>query len=346
MNIKDIRFDYETAYLEYDDGTVHTQHLPMSLQQCEANIAKIRYYARQDALDEKGVESTEWPPVVYPFYQILLSEHRIPFVSVLLDAYYKTYADQITISGEQVCFQSKMFLKKDVDGRLMRTYPSLIRDFHFYLMLLDDGCFEELHYSCRADIDGKDIIVKNNDFEYQVSLYVNTRRSRDYKEKKNKYRHEYGKEIQLPLDLHTARKCGDVFLYDRKDVERIKIAIRTFEAEAMKVNCPGKPIGAMEVDDHIQGYYFLKSPMLSITRDNKPYLRGELKDKTGVMDFRAWDYCGEIGAGESPSVVYVVGRVKEYFGKLQMQLDTIVYAGDNPGPHIEKLKELGTDIKP
>lgn len=340
MNIKDIRFDYDTACLEYDDGTVHTQHLPISLQQCEANIANIQYYAKQNALDENGVESTQWPPVVYPFYQMLLAEHRIPFARVLLDAYYKAYSDQITISGEIVCFQGKMFLKKDVDGRILRTYPSLIRDFHFYLMLLEDGCFEELHYSCRADIDGKDIIVKNNDFEYQVSLYVNTKRSRDYKKKKNEYRHEYGKEIQLPLNMRTARKCGDIYLYGSNDVELVKVAIRVFEAEAMKVNCPGKPIGAMEADDHIQGYYFLKSPVLSMTRDNKPYLRGELKDKTGTMDFRAWDYHGDIGTADPPDVVYIDGVVKEYQGNLQTQVQTILRSTEYSKPHWKKFKDL------
>lgn len=341
MNVKDIRFTHDTAYLEYDDGTVLTQPLPMSLTQCEANISKIRYYAKQNALDEKGVESTEWPPIVYPFYQILLSEHRIPFVHVLLDAYYKTYADQITISEEQVYFQGKLFLKKDVDGRILRTYPSLIRDFHFYLMLLEDGCFEELIYSCRADIDGKDVIVRNNDFEYQISLYVNTKRSREYKKKKNEYRHKYGVEIQLPLNMRTARKCGDIYLYRPTDVELVKVAIRTFEAEAMKVNCPGKPIGAMEVDDHIQGYYFLRSPILSTTRDNKPYLRGKLKDKTGTMDFRVWDYYGDIGTSDQPDVVYIDGMVKEYQGDLQAQVHTILRSSENETKYIEMIKKYG-----
>lgn len=195
-------------------------------------------------------------------------------------------------------------------------------------------------YSCRTDIDGKDIIVKNNDFEYQVSLYVNTKRSRDYKEKKNEYRHEYGKEIQLPLNMRTARKCGDIYLYGPNDVELVKVAIRAFEAEAMKVNCPGKPIGAMEVDDRIQGYYFLKSPMLSRTRDDKPYLRGELKDKTGTMDFRVWDYHGDIGTVDQPDVVYIDGMVKEYQGELQTQVYTILRSTEHNAPHLEKLREI------
>lgn len=310
MNIKDIRFDYDIVYLEMYDGTVYTQKMPLSLQKCEDDIASIRYIAKQNALDEQGVESTQWPHIILPFYRTLLADRRVPSAQALLNEYYRTYADQITISGDKVYFQGKTFLRKDVDGRVLRTYPSLIRDFHFYLMLLEDGCFEELYYSCRADIEGKDIIVKNNDLEYQISLYVDTRRSREYKEKKNEYRHTYGKEIKIPLNLHAARRCGDVFLYSTGDVELIKNTIRKYEAEAIKVNCPGKPIGAMERGDHVQGYYFLQNPVLASTRKQSPYLRGELKDKSGTIDFRAWDYSGNIGPGDHSEVVYIDGTCK------------------------------------
>ena len=146
-----------------------------------------------------------------------------------MNEYYSLNANELVISGEQVLYRNRTFKKLDLDARILRTYPSLIRDYHFYLMLLKEKFFDKVVYSCKNDIAGKDLIVQHKGKEYVVSLFVKTRRSNFFKGIKNAFRHKYGaNEIQVPLDLNAAEKCGDFFVYDIKHVEIIKRTIIDF----------------------------------------------------------------------------------------------------------------------
>lgn len=328
MDIKDIRLINGIAYLEKKDGTVFEKYLPISLRKCEEKIETIRYTPYRDALDEEGVEKTQFPPIIFPFYNTIFCKGWIPYVPTLLAAYYEMYSDEILVNGETVTFQGQTFRKRDVDGRILRTYPSLLRDFHFYLTLVKEDCFDEVCYSCQTDITGKDIVIRHNDYEYEISLFANTKRSRKFKGIKNQYRHTYGKEIQLSLNMNKAKKCGNIFVYGEEEVEIIKNEIRAYEAEAIKVNYPGKPIGAWELGDRIKGYYFLRTPELAKTSGGSTYLRGELLDKSGVVDLRVWDYDGNLGSNDNAKVVYVEGTVKEYREKLQIEACHILLSTD------------------
>lgn len=143
-----------------------------------------------------------------------------------MNEYYSLNANELVISGEQVLYRDRTFKKLDLDARVLRTYPSLIRDYHFYLMLLKENCFDKVVYSCKNDIAGKDLIVQHKGKEYVVSLFVKTRRSNFFKGIKNAFRHKYDKnEIQVPLDLNSAEKCGDFFVYSTRDVDVLKAII-------------------------------------------------------------------------------------------------------------------------
>lgn len=143
-----------------------------------------------------------------------------------MNEYYSLNANELVISEEQVLYRNRTFKKLDLDARVLRTYPSLIRDYHFYLMLLKENCFDKVVYSCKNDIAGKDLIVQHKGKEYVVSLFVKTRRSNFFKGIKNAFRHKYDKnEIQVPLDLNAAEKCGDFFVYSARDVDVLKAII-------------------------------------------------------------------------------------------------------------------------
>ena len=117
-------------------------------------------------------------------------------------------------------YSGKKFDMDALAGRILRTYPSLIRDFDFYLLLFESNKFEQVIYSCEKDIEGKDIIIKNHGNEYTVSLFVDTVRSNSFKKINNLFRHkDLGNEIKLPLNLKQARRCGDFMLYSKKDIE-------------------------------------------------------------------------------------------------------------------------------
>lgn len=222
MAIKDIRFMNGEGYLLKD--------IMLSLTECEKQMRTIEYERYYDVLrthrDDAGVEKTQFPSFVYAFYNYVFSQWVIPTPIKFLNEYYSLNCDELFVNAGMVTYQDSTYEKLDLDARILRTYPSLIRDFHFYLMLIEARCFDKVIYSCQKDIEGKDLLIKHNGKEYVVSLFVQTKRASFFKKVKNAFRHQYGaNEIQIPLDLSTANKCGEFFIYSSEDVEKIRSII-------------------------------------------------------------------------------------------------------------------------
>jgi hypothetical protein len=222
MAIKDIKFMNGEGYLLKD--------LSLSLETYEAQMKQIDYDCIYDQYrgcrDEFGVEKTQFPSIIFAFYNIVFSLGKVPTPEELLDEYYRLNNADLFIDGDAVVYQNRSFRKIDLDARILRTYPSLVRDHHFYLMLAAEHCFDRVIYSCKNDISGKDLIVQHKGKEYFISLFVKTKRSTFFKQIKNTFRHIYSrKEIPLPLELDAAKKCGDFFVYDQGDLQQVKYVI-------------------------------------------------------------------------------------------------------------------------
>ena len=215
--IHDIKFKNTQAYLLKD--------IDLTLEQCEFQIKKIDYeffYEPYKHIKEEKAENTKFPSIIYAFYSLVFSSNQVPAPQILIDTYFSLYSGQIQYDGETVFYAGQTFKKSAVIGRILRTYPSLVRDLHFYLMLVQAHCFDEVIYSCKTDVSGKDILIRHNHKEYELSLYVDTTRSRKFKSIKNLFRHNYNNEIKLPLSLNSARKIGDFFVYSQKDIQTVK----------------------------------------------------------------------------------------------------------------------------
>ena len=222
MAIKDIKFMNGEGYLLKD--------LSLSFEEYEKQLRQIDYDRFYDKYrshrDENGVEKTQFPSIIFAFYNIVFTQCKVPRPVDLLEEYYLLNETELHIDGEIVTYQSRQFKKTDLDARILRTYPSLIRDHHFFLMLSKEGCFDKVIYSCKNDIAGKDIIVQHQGKEYCISLFAKTTRSNFFKQIKNAFRHVYSStEIPLSLDLAHARKCGDFYVYGSEDVSNVKSVI-------------------------------------------------------------------------------------------------------------------------
>ena len=222
MAIKDIKFMNGEGYLLKD--------LSLSLESYESQMKLIDYdyfYNRYRCCrDEFGVEKTQFPSIIFAFYNIVFSQGKVPTPEDLLNEYYHLNNTELHIDGDVVVYQNRTFRKIDLDARILRTYPSLVRDHHFYLMLAAEHCFDRVIYSCKNDISGKDLIVQHKGKEYFISLFVKTNRSTFFKQIKNTFRHIYTrKEISLPLELDSTKKCGDFFVYDQSHIQQVKSVI-------------------------------------------------------------------------------------------------------------------------
>ncbi len=216
--IVDIKFMNGEAYLL----KTHT----LSLSNFEQQLANIEYdsvYKNYKVKDKAGVEKAHFPAVNIVFYRSIFESGTVLVPMQLVDEYFKYYKDTINVTNGNVYYLNKRYSYPAVVGRLLRTYPSLIRDYDFYLKLLESHSFEQVIYSCKMDLNGADITVRSKGKEYIISLFTDTDSAKYYKKQKNNVRHSYGtNEIQLPLLFNNATKCGDFFVYDDRHIEEIK----------------------------------------------------------------------------------------------------------------------------
>lgn len=225
MSVIDIKFRNDTAYLY--------KHHGMTLAGFEDQISKFEYAKLYEnyrcCKDEFGVEKEHFPAINFVFYNYIFTNDFAPAPSALIDYYFDTYKSFFLFCEDNnfIIYNGNRYDRSAVIGRILRTYPSLIRDFHFFLMLQESGKFEQVIYSCKDDINGKDITVKDNDHEYEISLLVDTNRSNFFKNIKNAFRHNYGNnEIQIRLNLKKAASCGDFFVYDESHLKQVEKIVR------------------------------------------------------------------------------------------------------------------------
>lgn len=151
------------------------------------------------------------PPFVYEFYNFILDKLRLP--NQMEFANYYVNKNKTSILKKGVTESKIPFLK----ARLFRTYPSIIRDFHFYNYLRDNGI--DVFFNPVVDFeDGHDLIIG----DYSINLYTDTDRGNSFRSKKPK-RHAKDDliEMNLPLTFSESKKCGSFFLYNDSHYEKI-----------------------------------------------------------------------------------------------------------------------------
>lgn len=111
-------------------------------------------------------------------------------------------------------------MKKGLEARLRRTYPSLVRDVHFGALLSERGL--DVSYDQNVDVAaGVDHVVKYKGLTFHIHCYVNTRIGRMGRRIKNR-RHDYrGLHLDIEMDMgaESADSLGDFFLYSNEHVD-------------------------------------------------------------------------------------------------------------------------------
>jgi hypothetical protein len=196
-----------------------SRNLDISLSEAEEQIAKLNY-SGVGLLKDPKVEKAKLPPFALAFYYHLFSQRSIPTEKELFDRY-------ISFSGkreeEEVVIEDNRYAVDGLRARLLRTYPSLIRDFHLYLLLKESKCFDSVGYSLSKDYyDGLDLSVKYSEQIYHLSVYVQTKRSAEFKKKKYA-RHDYSgvKEITIPLAFGSLRQLGSIYVCTTSHVQTV-----------------------------------------------------------------------------------------------------------------------------
>jgi hypothetical protein len=136
-----------------------------------------------------------------------------------------------TLTETQFSYQNERYSVEGLKARALRTYPSFVRDIHFYYFLLESGEFETVKYSIYTDYyKGIDILIIKNNVTYGVSILVNTDRSAAYKVLKEK-RHNYRdvKEIKLQVNFSDLDQKGNFYLLGEKQLNYLLAKIKEFD---------------------------------------------------------------------------------------------------------------------
>ena len=103
-------------------------------------------------------------------------------------------------------------------SRGRRAYPSFIRDLHFLHLMKEERL--DVKYDLEDDKAGVDHTVNYRGERFYVHCYVDTKRSRMFRDKKNK-RHKFnGYHVDVPMNMRgdDTLRIGDFFLYSKAHV--------------------------------------------------------------------------------------------------------------------------------
>lgn len=203
------------------------------------NIKYVNLYSKEEKnkyMDNK-IENVELPYMNFAFYSYLTAYKKIPTFEELLKNYKelylietkdKNYKVKENIVGCENIIISPNFLK----GRIFRSYYSFIREVH--LLSIIQSFIPNAYYDFKKDLNGIDICLDDNT---GIASFVYTNRSKDFKEKKNSYRHDFSniKLLDLPAyinPLDPKYNCVSINKINLYNADMVKKEIKKFLKEA------------------------------------------------------------------------------------------------------------------
>lgn len=190
----------------------------MTSEFIEDTISQYKYSGQKGILDTE-VENAKLPPFCKHFYKYIFIHNKIPDQ----DEFSNTYIEQ----NKKICEQ---YNQDALKSRILRAYPSFIRDFHFYVLLEESGLFENVRYSYKTDVeDGIDIMVTYKEQLFGISLMCDTNRSNDFKKsKQNRHNYKNINEVIVRLNFNNCRKAGCFYVYTQRHVDMVMFGIKKF----------------------------------------------------------------------------------------------------------------------
>ena len=187
-------------------------------------------YSGEGRLRDEQVENFQLPPIALVFYSYIFETNAIPSDLGLVEEYFKQpYFEYVPDGKVEVDYDGHNgILSVDgVIGRVLRTYPSLVRDLHFYLLVKESGLFEAVRYSFKADYYDKiDLKVQYGGKWFNIGLMLGSKRSLGYKLKKV-FRHKPVDTIDMELNKSDADMVGDFMLYTPTHINKLLHIIKS-----------------------------------------------------------------------------------------------------------------------
>ena len=166
-------------------------------------------------------DEVEWkvklPMFLDSFYPFVLKLSKVPTQEELWVHYLTLIPNELKNRGDD-------FLR-GIKARLYRSYPSLVRDLHFSLLLNESSKHSEIIYNRDLDVKcGIDVLVIFKGINYAINLFTPTKRAYIGRNKKT-HRHSMYEnivDIELPVKFNDEHKHGDFFLYGNQEIIQLR----------------------------------------------------------------------------------------------------------------------------
>lgn len=208
----------------YNNHIRQVKDLSLTCETLEEKLKYMKYTGEKRVVDDK-VENLLLPPIALTFYSLIYDMGNVPTEDLLIEEYLnqEEYFGYLPEEKVEVNYNNTLTVVslEGLISRILRTYPSLIRDFHFYLMVNESGLFEAVKYSFIDDYKNKiDIKVLYKGQWHNVGLLLGSKRSLFYRFKK-KFRHKPVDVIYIELDKKDAQWVGDYMLYTNNHINEL-----------------------------------------------------------------------------------------------------------------------------
>jgi hypothetical protein len=160
--------------------------------------------------DSKVEFASGFPNMMYTLWGFICTYRRFPTQSAFVAYYQLVHQDAL-----------KGYDETAVTARLLRSYPSLAREIHFFQLVRESNEFNDVSYCSYDDVEGGiDFKVALGGNEYNILCYLQTQRSLWFRKKKDfRHKNPISNSIEMPLDLSLGKKIGKWIVYDKAQVE-------------------------------------------------------------------------------------------------------------------------------
>jgi hypothetical protein len=162
---------------------------------------------------------TEWkikfPTFAPQFYETTFRHNIVPTQEKFWKSWSRRY------KNNEILTSLSEAQSKGLQARVYRTYPSLVRDLHFALLLRDSHKFDEVIYNIKLDVQyGIDLIVLHKQKIFAVNLFTDTKRAANARKYKANRHPDITDiiNIDLPVSFKGSKKIGDFFLYSHREL--------------------------------------------------------------------------------------------------------------------------------
>lgn len=157
-----------------------------------------------------------FPAFVIAFYDFIYKNKRVPSQQQFFDYYITFNHDYFTAA------KFSQYIINCLKARVFRSYPTLVREFHFNKLLTEKAPEYKIVYNDYLDIkhDIDTLLIRDGQY-WAACLYTKTKRAlqaRDLKETRHQ-RFSNVHYIEFPVNFDNKRKLGDFFLYGKQEMK-------------------------------------------------------------------------------------------------------------------------------